>query len=251
MVALHRYSQISERAPYSAAALPQAHPEASRLIDSALKGGQRSLDEYSAKKLLAAYGIPVCPERLALDRDQALEAADALGYPVAVKVCRHDIMHKTESGMVFLNVTDRQGVAAAFEAIRAKAGRDAPVLVSSMIGGHREFLAGIVRQPGFAACVVFGLGGVFTEAFKDTAFRVAPLSRRDAEEMLHDIRSRALLGEFRGMPAVNVAAAADLLQKLSFIPQLHPEIAEIDMNPIMLSGPDPVVVDALIVLEQR
>ena len=192
----------------------------------------------------------MCAERIAASADGARAAAESLGYPVAVKVCDHSIMHKTEGGMVFLNIGDAEGVARAFSSIREKAGRDVPVLVSSMVSGQREFLAGIVRQEGFATCVVFGLGGIFTEAFNDTAFRVAPLTLSEAGEMLDDLRTRKVLGEFRKMPPVNRDKTAGLLQRLSFIPLLHPEIAEIDMNPIMYRGADPVVVDALIVLEQ-
>jgi len=250
MVSLYQYKKISERAPYDPAALPRVNSEAASIIEEARRRGQKALDEYSAKRLLSLYGIPVCAERLAASADEARAAAESLGYPVAVKVCDHSIMHKTEGGMVFLNVGDAEGVARAFSSIREKAGRDVSVLVSSMVSGQREFLAGIVRQKGFAPCVVFGLGGILTEALNDTAFRVAPLTLSEAGEMLDDLRTRKVLGEFRKMPPVNRDKTAGLLQRLSFIPLLHPEIAEIDMNPIMYRGADPVVVDALIVLEQ-
>ncbi len=109
-------------------------------------------------------------------------------------------------------------------------------------------MAGALRQPGFGPCVMFGLGGIFTEALRDTVFRMAPLSRPEALEMLGSIRARELLGEFRGMPAADSEALADILQKTGNLLLLHPEIQEIDLNPIILEGSRPVVVDALITL---
>ncbi|HSA13755.1 MAG TPA: acetate--CoA ligase family protein [Spirochaetota bacterium] len=251
MVALHQYKKISERKSFAAPALPVPDKDALGIIRDAIGKGQKALDEYSAKRLLAGYGIPVSAERLASSRDDAVKAAGSIGYPVALKVCDHEIMHKTESGMVMLNVKSADEAGAAFDLIRQRAGKNVPVLVSRMIKGERELLAGVVHQPGFGPCVLFGLGGIFAEALNDTTFRVAPLSARDAEEMADDLRSGRLLGNFRKMPAIDRLKTADLLQKLSLIPILHPEIAEIDMNPIIFSGPDPVVVDALIVLGRK
>ena len=115
-----------------------------------------------------------------------------------------------------------------------------------MVRGERELVAGSIRQPGFGPCVMFGLGGIFTEALRDTVFRLAPLSRLDALEMLEGIRAKELLGEFRGMPAVDREALAGILQKSGNLLLLHPEIREIDLNPIIIEGSRPVVVDALI-----
>ena len=251
MVSLYQHKIISERKPFAPPVMPAVNDDAAVIIRDAIGKGQKALDEFSAKKLLSLYGIPVCPERFALTRNDVIEAAGSLGYPVAIKVCDPAIMHKTESGMVMLNIKSADEAGAAFDLIRQRAGRDVPVIVSGMIRGEREFLAGIVRQQGFGPCVLFGLGGIFAEALRDTTFRVAPLAARDAEEMLDDLRAGKLLGDFRRMPAINRKKTADLLQALSFIPLLHPEIAEIDMNPIIFSGPDPVVVDALIVLGKK
>jgi hypothetical protein len=118
-----------------------------------------------------------------------------------------------------------------------------------MVEGSREFVAGMTRFPGFGPCVLFGLGGVFAEALKDTVFRSAPLCSAEAEEMLSDIRTHELLGPFRGLPAVNRTALNSILQAVGFIALLHPEIAEIDCNPIIIAGTQPVVADALFVLK--
>ena len=122
------------------------------------------------------------------------------------------------------------------------------MLVQEMLSGNREFLAGMTRFAGFGACVVFGLGGVFTEIYHDTTIRMAPLTAADAQEMFADLRAQKLLEEFRGMPQVENDKLAGILQTVGNISLLHPEIAEIDLNPIIISGAKPVVADALIVL---
>ena len=120
-----------------------------------------------------------------------------------------------------------------------------------MIKGDREFVAGVIRDSVFGPCVLFGLGGIFTEALNDTTFRIAPLTMAEADEMLSDIRAHKLLEGFRGMKPVDKESLADLLQKLSFISVIHPEISEIDLNPVIIRDDKPVVADALVVLEKE
>ncbi len=248
MAALLRYKEIREREKAVLPILPKRSTQAEAILQEAAARGQKALDEYQAKKLLAAYGLPVTADYLAKSAEEAQAAAEAVGYPVAVKACSHEILHKTERGLVHLNCKSAEAVRAAFSAIRSAAGAAIPVIVSPMIRGERELTAGVTWFPGFGPAVLFGLGGVFTEALRDVTFRVAPLCREEAEEMQRDIRAAALLGEFRGMPAVNKVKLASLLEALSYIPLLHPEITEMDLNPILVSGPDPVIVDALVVL---
>ena len=178
-----------------------------------------------------------------------MKIAGGIGFPVAVKACAWEIMHKSGRGLIALNIRTEEALRDAFRSIRVAAGREIPILVQEMVAGSREFVAGMTRFPGFGPCVLFGLGGVFTEALKDTAFRSAPLSASEAEEMLTDIRAKALLGEFRGLPAVDAPALAGILQAVGAIALLHPEIAEIDLNPVIIAGSKPVVADALFVLK--
>lgn len=200
------------------------------------------------KKLLALYGIPIPDEKLIESVQELDSVVNSLRYPVVMKACHPDIMHKTEKGLVILPVKDSIEAKHAFEQIQKRAGFATPVLVYSMIEGKREFMAGAISQQGFGKAILFGLGGIFTEALKDITFRVAPLSKRDALEMLEDIKARTLLGKFRNEDAVDRSALANLLYILSTIPLLHPEISEIDCNPIIISGSKPVVIDALVVL---
>ncbi len=212
MVSLLRYKEIRERKPIVTPVLPAEQPEAARIIRSALAAGQKALDEHQAKQLLAAYGVPVTREGLATTEDEAVDAARRIGFPVAAKACSWEIMHKSGKGLIALNIRTEAALRKAFHDIREAAGRPVPILVQEMVSGSREFVAGMTRFPGFGPCVLFGLGGIFTEALKDTAFRSAPLSATEAEEMLSAIRAKELLGAYRGLPAVDVPALAGILQ---------------------------------------
>ncbi len=250
LLALLEYKKIRERKGITAPSLPEKSQETGRIIEKAVKEGQKSLDEYQSKKVLAAYDIPVSEDRLVFTLAEAEAAAAEIGFPVALKACSTEVMHKTEKGLVFLSQNNMDDVRRSFSKIRESAGEEMPVLVTKMLPGKREFIAGMTRYPGFGPCVLFGLGGIFAEALKDVTFRAAPLSETEATEMLFDIKAKKLLGEFRGLLEVNIKALANILQKISFISLLHPEIAEIDLNPVIIYGSEPVVADALVVFKR-
>ena len=248
MVTLWQYWLVQQRAARETPVLPPPAGEAVQLIAAAVKEGAAALDEYSSKRVLAAYGIPISAEGLARSESEAAAEAGRLGYPVVMKACSAEIAHKTGKGLIRLNLEDEPAVRRSFKKIREAAGADIPVLVARMAKGERELVAGALQQPGFGPCVMFGLGGIFTEALRDTVFRMAPLSRAEAHEMLGAIRTKELLGEIRGMPAADSETLAEILQKVGHLLLLHPEIKEIDLNPIILEGSRPIVVDALITL---
>lgn len=248
MADLYRYRKIRERTYSETPVVPKPSGEASGLIDGALKRGQRALNEYDGKKILSAYGIPITREKLTLTEEEALKAAREIGYPVALKGCSWEIMHKSGKGLIRLDVKGDEEVAGAFRSVRRSAGANVPILVQEMVPGSREFVMGMTRFPGFGPALLFGLGGIFTEALNDTTFRSAPISLVEAEEMIRGIRTASIMGEFRGMPSVDIPALADILQKLGFVALLHPEIAEMDLNPLIIRGSSPIVADALVVL---
>jgi len=245
---LYHYKQIRERKPLCKIDLPAVSKLATRLIKQAKANGQKALDEHAAKKLLAAYGVPVTKEAMASTKAEALDAARKIGYPVALKACSWKIMHKSGKGLIALNIENATQLKDSFRSIRKAAGKPVPVLVQEMLRGNREFLAGMTRFAGFGPCVVFGLGGVFTEIYSDTTIRLAPLADADVEEMFADIRARKLLQEFRGMPPVKIEKLSKIIRAVGNISILHPDISEIDLNPIIISGANPVVADALIML---
>jgi len=248
---LYGYKLIRERSPHKEAALPKIKKAAEAIILKALENKQKALDEYEAKRLLSCYGVPVTKEALATKVEEALKAAQKIGYPVVLKACSWKIMHKSGKGLIALNVENETQLKKEFKNIQKNAGKKIPVLVQEMLKGSREFLAGMTRFAGFGPGVVFGLGGVFTEVFKDTSLRLAPVTNNDALEMFADIRANKLLDKYRGMPKVKLNTLSRMIQAVGNIALLHPEIAEIDLNPIIISGADPVVADALIVLEEK
>jgi acyl-CoA synthetase (NDP forming) len=251
MVSFLKHKQIRERKPILPPVLPEPNAIADQIIKKALENGQKALDEFQAKQILAIYGIPVTREILAWTADDVLQAANEIGFPVAMKACSWEIMHKTGRGLIALNIQVEEEARRALRSIRKAAGQDIPVLIQEMVSGNREFVAGMTRFPGFNPCVLFGLGGVLTEALQDTSFRLVPLSTTEAEEMILDIRAKKLIGEFRGMPAVDIPALAGILQGLGFIALLHPEISEIDLNPVIINGSKPMVADALFVFDRN
>ncbi len=213
-----------------------------------------TLSEHESKQLLAEAGVPVPDERLARTPDEAVRAAEELGYPVALKLCGRGIAHKTERDLVVLDVLDADDVRRRSEELLAKrlpGEADAAVLVQPMVSGRRELIAGLVRDPQFGPCVMFGLGGVFAEALGDVAFAVAPLLGRDAEQLIDALENRAILGAFRGEPPVDRAALVRLLEALGRIGVDRPDVRSIDLNPLILREAEPVVVDALVELEDR
>jgi acetyl-CoA synthetase (ADP-forming) len=211
-----------------------------------------TLSEYESKQLLAQAGIPIPEQRLAEDVDAAMAAASALGLPVALKLCGRGIAHKTERGLVRLGLDSEPGVrVAAAELLEARRPdeRDAKLLVSPMCAGRRELICGLVRDPQFGPCVMLGLGGIFAEALRDVVFAVAPLQAHDAEDLMDALAHAQLLGAFRGEPAVDRVKLGAILERLAIIGIERPDVASIDLNPLIISGDTPVVVDALVELE--
>lgn len=166
-----------------------------------------------------------------------------------MKLCGDNIAHKTERGLVRLGVSDHDAAltqaAELLDAARPE-DRATGVLVSPMIRGSREFIAGLSHDPQFGATVVFGVGGVMTEVLDDAAVRLAPIERIDAREMIGSIRNRELLGAFRGEPEVDTEALADVLMALSRLAQDRPDVISVDLNPLIICDGAPVAVDALV-----
>jgi acetyl-CoA synthetase (ADP-forming) len=211
-----------------------------------------TLSEHESKQLLADAGIPIPEERLVTSADEAVSAAEELGYPIALKLCGRGIAHKTERNLVRLDVGNAQEVrehAGQLLAQRLPEESDAGVLIQTMVPGRRELIAGLTRDAQFGPCVMFGLGGIFAELVKDVVFAVAPLEKHDAADMINALRHREILGAFRGEPEADLAKLAHVLETLGRIGEARPDVLSIDVNPLILSGSEPVVVDALVELE--
>jgi succinyl-CoA synthetase beta subunit len=211
-----------------------------------------TLSEAASKRLLAGHGVPVPAERVVATADGAAVAAAEIGLPVAVKLCGDAIAHKTERGLVRLGVGTVEAVrVAAAELLGAATPDDGEVgvLVAPMVRGTRELIAGLHRDEQFGVTVMLGVGGVLAEVVADVVFRLVPIDRDDAAEMIDDLGMQRLLGPFRGEPAVDRDRLTDVLVGLSDLAVARPDVASVDLNPLIISGGVPIVVDALVELE--
>jgi len=211
----------------------------------------RTLSEHASLELLAGYGVVAARARTTKSADDAARAAEELGLPVVVKLCGEGIAHKTERDGVRLGLTDTDAVrAAAAELLAQCRPEDGEVglRVAEMVRGHRELIAGLVRDPQFGPCVMLGLGGVLTEALGDVVFAAAPLSPAQARRMIRGLRTSHLITQpFRGEPAVDEAALAAVLVGLGRLALERPEIVSVDINPLIVRDGVPVAVDGLVV----
>ncbi|OPY08201.1 MAG: succinyl-CoA synthetase subunit beta [Syntrophaceae bacterium PtaB.Bin095] len=219
------------------------------VIDQALREGRKTLSEYEAKQLLAAYRIPVTREILVRKRMEVRKAAMAVGYPLVMKGCSAEIAHKTERGLIRVDLRNDREALKAFDEIKSGMdGQEGDVLMQELIQGRRELVMGMTRDDQFGPCVMFGLGGIFTEILRDVAFRRAPLEKVDALALMDEIRGSGILDAVRGMNAADRGQLADMLIRVGRIGLDIDTVREIDLNPVILRGSEPVVVDALVIL---
>jgi acetyl coenzyme A synthetase (ADP forming)-like protein len=211
---------------------------ADRVIEQGLsRAADIWLEPAEVRELLLAYGLPLVPERIARNIDEAVAAAAGLGYPVVVKTALAGA-HKTDIGGIALDLGDEAEVRAAVSRIGT------PALVQPMISGSAELLAGVVQDPVFGPLVAFGPGGVFAELIGEAGFRIAPLTDQDAEELVRDGKTGKLVGGFRGKPAADADALADLLHRLGRLGEDNQAVVELDVNPVIAQPAGCVVVDA-------
>ncbi len=248
----------SWRAEKRAAGAAVVVPTPARVRDQArgqiVAADGRTLTEREAKAVLALYDVPVVGERLAGSMEEAVNAAAALGYPVVLKVESPDLPHKTEAGVIRLNLCDANEVRAAYDAVMANADAVSPppringVLVQPMVPQGVEMVVGARIDPLFGPMVVVGLGGILVEVLQDTALAPAPVTPADALAMLHALKGVKLLQGFRGMPSVDMPRLAEVISNVSrFAADQRTAIAELDVNPLICAGDRIVAVDALIV----
>ncbi|HZD06074.1 MAG TPA: acetate--CoA ligase family protein, partial [Longimicrobiales bacterium] len=225
-------------------------PRASRILDAALAEGRERLLEHEALEVLGAYGIPTVEHRVVGGRDEAVRAAEAIGYPVVLKLLSGDVVHKTDVGAVRVDVRDGAEVVRAYGEIEAAArnvgASVAGILVETYLTGGRETIVGMAGDPVFGPLLMFGLGGIYVEALRDVAFRVQPVSEVDAREMIDSIRGRGLLEGVRGEPGVDRECLAEVIQRVSQLVGDHPRIAELDINPFLAFPESGLAVDARI-----
>jgi acetate---CoA ligase (ADP-forming) subunit beta len=219
------------------------------IIESALKEGRTTLSEFESKQVLSQYGIPVAQESLCYTLAEMQKAAQEIGFPLVLKGYSPELAHKTEKDLIRMDIRNMAEAEQAFtELLERIQEQGKAVLVQEMVKGKRELLAGMTRDPQFGPCVLFGLGGIFTEVLEEVSFRVAPLDRRQALDMMEETKAKKMLEAFRGMEAADKDLLVHILIQLGQIGLDQEKIKEIDINPLILSGPKPMAVDALVVL---
>ena len=224
------------------------------MITSALKSGRTVLTEVESKQLIAQAGIPVVETKLAESKAEAIAIAKKVGFPVVLKVVSPDIIHKSDIGGVKLGLANATQVGKAYTEIMAaakKARKKADihgVSVQKMAKPGVEIIMGMSKDAQFGPVLMFGLGGVFVEVLKDVAFRIVPLEPRDARQMIREIQGFPVLEGVRGQPPADLAALESMLLRLSAFVEEHPEIAELDLNPVFAYKDGALAVDARIVL---
>ena len=228
---------------------------AHKVLQAASAEGRSGLIEPEAHAVLAAYGFPVLPSGLAAMRSEVSGICKRVGFPVVMKIASPDILHKTEIGGVVVNVPDLEQAEATFDRLMAIVADKQPqadmrgIFIQQMARPGREVILGAVRDPKFGPLVMFGLGGIYTEALGDVAFRLAPFPTLSARHMLEEIRARRILEGFRGEPPVDLTALQECLERLAQLVVEFPVIRELDMNPVTAYADGAAVVDARIVMD--
>ncbi len=220
------------------------------IIGNAIDNGQKTLSEHESKLVLESYNIPITREMVLETGQDVKLAIQNVGLPMVMKANSPDISHKTEKGLVRTGIRDEKEALDTFNDIKAKMnGKRGGVLAQEMISGKRELVIGLMRDPQFGPCVMFGLGGIFTEILRDVSFRLAPLEKRDAMEMMAEIKARKILDAVRGMEPADKERLSEMLMNVGRIGVEDERVKEVDINPVIISGNRPVAVDALVVLQ--
>ncbi|MBI4188239.1 MAG: acetate--CoA ligase family protein [Chloroflexi bacterium] len=227
----------------------------SKIIDRVKNEGRTRLTEIEAKELLKQAGVDVTDTRLAKSREEAISISRELGFPVVLKIASPDIVHKSDASGVKLGLRTAQQVGKAYDAILSSVRKQYPqakiqgVSVQKMARPGVEVIIGMSKDSQFGPVLMFGLGGIMVEIMKDVSFRIVPLAPRDAREMVREIKGYPILEGYRGQEPVDVSNLEKLILKVSSFIEQHPEVAEMDLNPIFAYSDGAVAVDARVILE--
>jgi acetate---CoA ligase (ADP-forming) subunit beta len=226
-----------------------------KIIAQAQKEGRKALLEPEAKTICTDYNIPVTKFAVAKNENEAAKHAQTIGFPVVLKIVSPDIIHKSDAGGVIVNLKTPDEVKAGYSKIFENAKKYKPdaqiigVLVQEMAPQSTEIIIGSVKDPQFGQTIMFGLGGIFVEILKDVTFRVAPITEQDALEMVTGLKAYTLLKGYRNTPAADIPAIVSLLTSVCKLVMEHPEIKELDLNPVMAYPKGTKTVDARIILQ--
>ena len=226
------------------------------IFDQVKKEGRFILTEFESKRILKQAGISVVETKLAKSQKEAVSLSQKMGFPVALKIASPDVIHKSDSGGVKLSLNNATEVKKGYDEILKKVRKRYPdavvhgVSVQKMVRPATEVIVGTSKDPQFGPVIMFGLGGIFVELLKDVSFRVIPVERKDAQEMIEEIKGFPLLQGFRGMEPASISALVEIILKISKLIEENPQIKELELNPIFAYRNKAVAVDARIILEK-
>ncbi len=227
------------------------------IIEKAKKEGRKKLLEHEAYEALRAYGLPIPKAGLATSAEEAVKLAEQIGFPVVLKIVSPDIVHKSDVGGVKVGLKSPEEVKEAYNAIISSVSEKAPnakvtgILVQEMVPEGVEVIVGATRDPTFGPVLLFGLGGIFVEVLKDVSFRIAPVTKYDAESMLKEIKAAKILEGYRGTPPRDKEALVDIIMKLSKFMEEQESVTDVDLNPIMAfeEGKGAKIADARVLIK--
>jgi len=228
-----------------------------KIFEEARTEGRNLLLEHEAKTVCSEYGIPVTKFKVATTAEEAIKFSEEIGYPTVLKIVSPDVLHKFDVGGVILNVNSREEARNAYNKIMENVKKHKPdakingILVQEMAPTSTEVIVGAIKDPQFGPTLMFGFGGIFVEVMKDVAFRIAPITEEDAQEMITEVKAYPILRGYRGQPPLDIDTIAKILLNTSRLVMDHQEIKELDLNPVMVYEKGAKTVDARIILEQN
>ena len=222
------------------------------VLKKKVNAGQNVLTEFESKELFQEIGIPVPAQKLTVSKEETLSAAEQIGFPVVLKLMAEDVVHKSDTGAVKLNIKNKEEAEQAYdELMKIESKSEKKISVQKMADEPiTELLIGMTTDPQFGPALMFGIGGILVELLEDVSFRIAPITEFDAKEMIHEIKGFPILDGYRGKPKADIDAIVDTLMKISDLVTKNEEIHEMDLNPVFIYEKGIICVDARIILKK-
>jgi acyl-CoA synthetase (NDP forming) len=225
----------------------------SEILKTKIESGQTVLTEFESKELLQEIGIPVPAQKLTSTKEETLAAVEEIGFPVVLKLMAEDVIHKSDTGAVKLNLKTKEEIENAYEELmNIPAQMEKKISVQKMADEPiTELIIGMTTDPQFGPALMFGIGGILVELLEDVSFRIAPITEFDAKEMIHEIKGFPILDGYRGKPKADIEAIVETLMKISELVTINETINEMDLNPVFIYEKGLVCVDARIILKEK
>ena len=223
------------------------------VLKKKIDAGQNVLTEFESKELFQEIGIPVPAQKLTISKEETISAAEQIGFPVVLKLMAEDVVHKSDTGAVKLNIKNKEETEQAYdELMKIEAKSEKKISVQKMADEPiTELIIGMTTDPQFGPALMFGIGGILVELLEDVSFRIAPITEFDAKEMIREIKGFPILDGYRGKPKADINAIVDTLMKISDLVTKNEEIHEMDLNPVFIYEKGIVCVDARIILKKK